>query len=328
MATAAVSIAPVLTPQTLGVLADSLERAQLPEKASSLRRLQPFVQGVVEKCFVPLLVPSKKGRFVSRFNRLAKNFEPLRLYLNIRLLSTLENQDFFGLYQQTIRDLLEPLMKAAYEMDMGPELLSAVVRDYMKILEALAQPSDPPSEQGNELTVEQFTALFEWFRAATRLDYGLTAVFLVLERSIPKPAPKDKASLLSACKNALLEFGRATSRVIVHEHIQRALQDLETPHITIAAVNGGLRVVPLTQLDKRPPKAAVGSSRHSEINWLVRNKELSDRYGGQWIVLEKDELVANDADYSKAREVATRRGIKRPFIIFIPLKESGGFMGI
>jgi hypothetical protein len=39
-------------------------------------------------------------------------------------------------------------------------------------------------------------------------------------------------------------------------------------------------------------------------------------------------LVASDADYRKARDVATQRGIKRPFIIFVPSKENSGFMGI
>jgi len=66
----------------------------------------------------------------------------------------------------------------------------------------------------------------------------------------------------------------------------------------------------------------------NEIGWLTRHKDLSGRYDGQWIVLEKDELVANDTDYRKARAAAAQRGIKRPFIIFVPLKESGGFMGI
>jgi hypothetical protein len=64
------------------------------------------------------------------------------------------------------------------------------------------------------------------------------------------------------------------------------------------------------------------------MNWLTQNKDLSEQYAGQWIVLEKNELIANDEDYRKAREAATRRGIKRPFIIFVPVKGTGEFMGI
>jgi hypothetical protein len=70
------------------------------------------------------------------------------------------------------------------------------------------------------------------------------------------------------------------------------------------------------------------SPRAAEMNWLTTHKDVADQYGGQWIVLEKEELIAHDAEYQKAREVATRRGIKRPFIIFIPCKDSGAFMGI
>src|SRR5438309_4049949 len=105
MATAAVSIAPVLTPHTLSVLADALEHVHLPEKASSLRRLQPFVEVVVERYFVPLSSQPRKGTFVSRFNRLSKEFEPFRLYLNFKLLGTLENQEFLGFYEQILRDV-------------------------------------------------------------------------------------------------------------------------------------------------------------------------------------------------------------------------------
>jgi hypothetical protein len=49
MATAPVSLAPVITPHTLGVLADTLERDHFAEKAQALRKLQPFVESVVAR---------------------------------------------------------------------------------------------------------------------------------------------------------------------------------------------------------------------------------------------------------------------------------------
>jgi hypothetical protein len=168
-----------------------------------------------------------------------------------------------------------------------------------------------------------------WIQAAARLDYGLTAVFLILERTLPEPTSKDKGALLSIVKKALLEYGQAASKFVVHEYIQRTLRDLETPHIKIKVASKGIRGVSLPKLDSKPKKPTLGASpRQSEMDWLTRNKDVSGRYEGQWNVLEKDELVANDADYRKAREVASQRGIKRPFIIFVPRKESGGFMGI
>ena len=214
-------------------------------------------------------------------------------------------------------------------MGMNPELIFTAVHDYLQILRALAKPTAIPASQVNEATLEQITDIVELLHASTRFDYGLTAVFLVLEKSIPEPAPTDKGGMILAFKKALLELGRATAKVVGDEEMRRALQNLKTRHIEILPVEEEFRVVRSTVLDNRQKRPVLGPSlRQSEMNWLTRNKNLSSQYGGQWIVLEKDELVANDEDYSKAREAATRRGIKRPFIIFVPIKGTAEFMGI
>jgi hypothetical protein len=329
MATAAIGIAPVLTPQTLGMLADTLERTDLPDKAVSLRRLQPLVEGVVQTYFVPLAAPPRKGRFANRFSRLAREFEFARLYLNVVLFSALGSYELLNFYQQALYNLLGPLLKRAREMEMEPELISAVFSDYMKIVEAVMKAVAAPTEQSANMTIGQFTALADWVHSATRLDYALTAIFLVLEEAIPTPTPSDKGALLSSCKDTLLEFGRATSKVFVHEDIQRVMRQLETRSLEVLTVRIGVQGLSSVRSVHAAKGPVLGvSSRQSEVNWLKRNKQVSEHYGGQWIVLEKDEMVAHDEDYKKAREAATRRGIKRPFIIFIPRKESGGFMGI
>ena len=326
MATAAFSIAPVLTPQTVGALADNLERQELLEKARFLRQLRPFVEGTVERFFVPLVKPTKKGVFASRFTKLARDFEPFRLYLNLQLFSALGGQDFLRLYEQTLLSALDPLMQTAVAMEMRPELILATVRDYMKIMHVVVQLAASAAMQtNNPTTVEQLGHTVNWLRAATRLDYGLTSVFLVLEMAIPRPSTADKDALLSALRKSLFEFGRATTRVFVHEHLNHVLQGLETPHLRIGR-----------RAQARPPQLAHGaeqspiasSRRQTEIGWIAKNRNLTDKYGGQWVVIEKDELVANDPDYLKARDVAKQRGIRRPFIFFVPPKDSGGFMGV
>lgn len=328
MATAPVSFSPALTPHTLGVLADEFERVHLTDKAESLRRLQPFVEDTVKKYFVPLLARDTAAPFKTRFNDLSRDFESVRIYLNIRLFNSLGAQDFLGLYGQVLRDALGSMMETAREMDMCPDLISAAVRDFVRIMQALSQITAAAGPQIGDLTLTQFTDLVEWFHAATRLDYGLTAVFLILEKSIANPMPTDKSALLVTFQRALLDYAHATSMVFEVEPIQHAVQNLETPHIKITAhkqTANGLVLSP----EAAAPKNPVGSfARQAEIKWLMRNEDLSERFGGQWIVVEKDELVANDIDYQKARHVATQRGITRPFIIFVPLKESGGFMGI
>jgi hypothetical protein len=330
MATAPVGIAPVLTPYTLGALADTCEQDHLPEQALFLRRLLPFVEDIVQKCFVPLLSQPREGSFFGRFDKLSKDFEPFRLYLNTRLFSIfVTKEDVLSFYEQVLLDLLNPLVKTAREMDMGPELISAIVRDYIKIVRALFQAAGGTTIQNDELTVEQLTKLVDWFHAATRFDYALTSVFLVLEKSIPAPAANDKSALLSACKQALFDFGQTMSRMVAHESLSRALSDLETPHIKIKVERNGIQPGATPPVGQARTELGLDPShRQMEMSWLARHKDLADFYGGQWIVLEKDELVANDMDYEKARHIATQKGIKRPFIIFLSFKENGAFMGI
>jgi len=113
------------------------------------------------------------------------------------------------------------------------------------------------------------------------------------------------------------------------EHVQEVLDKLEAREAKPVAIEKKGLASSQGAHDRMVERASIQPSpREAEINWLAKNRDLSERYGGQWIVIEKDELIANDTDYMKAREVATRRGIKRPLIIFIPTSESGGFMGI
>jgi len=329
MATAAVTLAPVLTPRTLGVLADSLERDQFSDKAQALRQLLPFVEGVVERCFLPLIAPPRRSTFSGSFNRLSRDFEPIRLYLNLQILTTLDNRNLLGVYEQVLLHALDAMLSTAREMDMGPDLISAAVRDYLKILRAALQVANNVNAQPATLNVEQLMNVADWFRAATRFDYGLTAVFLILELAIPTPTPADKGALLSACKKSLIEFAQSTSRVVINEYVHHAVRNLETAHIQIRVAGRGVRDTTRRPIVPRPGQPGFGPSRRqTEIEWLKRNKDLADRYGGQWIALEKDELVANDQDYRKVREAVIEKGIKRPLIIFVPLKDNGGFMGI
>src|ERR1700674_2570458 len=284
MATAAVGIAPVLTPKTVGALAEALEQAHLTEMALSLRNLQPFIGGVVEKYFVPLSSPARKGAFAARLTKLARDFEPSRVYLNIRLLSTFQDRDFVGTYERILLDVLGSLMSTAHEMEMAPELLSAALHDYVKIIQVLVDSANS-SPQTAELTIEQFEALVDWFHWATRFDYGLTAIFLILERAIPKPSAIDKVSLLLFCRKTLVEFARATSKIFVGTQANHALKDLETPRLEITAIGKKFQVNSAHRELLVPTKATFGSlRRQTEIDWLTRNNQVSDEYGGKWVV--------------------------------------------
>ena len=330
MATAPVTIPPGLTPHTLGILVDSLERDHRSEEAQALRNLLPFVEALVVRCFIPLFQQPCENGFLRNFNNLSADYGTYRLSLNnqiLRLVLTrLTNQSFSDFYEHKLFDILSPLLKTAREMEMGPELISAMIRDYIKITKLLPrekQPGVAAAPQNSGLTMEQATEVFDFIHAATRFDYALTAVLLVLDRSLSVADRMNKWALLSACKGALLDFGEVVSRVFV----QPALPHLESAHIDITIAGTGIQATTMATVSRRA-HGGQPSRREAEMNWLTTHKDVADQYGGQWIVLEKDELVANDIEYQKARDTATQRGIKRPFIIFIPRTDTGAFMGI
>jgi len=334
MATAPVGIPPGLTPHTLGILADTLEQDHFPEQAEALRQLLPFVEAVVARCFVPLFKQSTENDFLGNLNKLSADYGPYRLLLNIQILSHVSsrftNQNFVDFFEQKLFDILSTLLVTAREMEMGPELISAMIRDYIKIIKVFAtarQPTVAAVPHRNGLTVHQCTEIFNFIHAASRFDYGLTAVLLVLERSLPVADRMNKWALLSACKGALLDFGEVASRIFVQEQMEPCLPHLESPNINITIAETGIRTRSMPPASRRE-NVGKPSRRAAEMNWLATHKDVADQYGGQWIVLEKDELVANDTEYQRARETATQRGIKRPFIIFIPPKDTGAFMGI
>ncbi len=315
MATAHVGIAPVLTPHTVGILADTYERDHLSEQALLLRRLVPFIQEIVQKYFVPLLKRPENSDFASCFEELSRGFEYYRLYLNIQLFSILAKENRLDSYERELLNSLGPLMKSAREINMNPDLVSAAVRDYIKIFWALSQPAD-----GAALPNDQI--IHDWLQAANRFDYAITAVFLVLEKSIPAPRSQDATNLLFACKESLLGLARAASK-LVNGPLQQALLGLETPHVKIEAARDVMS--PLEVAKQSVPQSP---DRQEEMNWLARRKDLVERYGGQWIVLEGDQLIANDVDYVRARETATQKGIEHPFIFLVPSKETGAFVGV
>ncbi len=324
MAAAPVTIAPILTPRTVNALAGALQGTQLGELASALRALQPFLQGGVERFFVPLSQSTKKDGFKGRFNRLSRDYEPFRIYLIFKLIGFFQNQDLPGFYGRILRDILGPLLNTATEMDMAPGLIAALVRDYLNLLERMPRPAS--DSQPTELTFDQFSLFVDCLRKATRFDYALTAVFLVLEGSIVEPTSSNKIELLTECKVSLFDLARACIKTLEIQDGSRFLDSFESNKLEIAGSGRHLRVVP--HISKPLSKHLGSPRRQTEIDWIKRNTEISEEYRGKWVVLEKDELIASDKDYVKARAIAKQRGIKRPFIVFVPSTPSSPFMGI
>jgi hypothetical protein len=324
MAAGPVTIAPVLTPRAVAELADAVERNELLDLAAALRQLKPFLEKVVEELFTPLTVSSGRDGFKRRFNRLSRKYEPFRLFLAFRLLEFFQNKDLLPFYERILRGMLGPLLKAAREMDMAPELIAALVSDYLHLFGYVKVAT--LSAQPRELTFEQFSLTVDCVLRATRFDYGLTATFLVLEGSIEEPRATNKMDLLVECKKSFFGFATAVVRMFDIQDGNRIIDTFESNKMEITGTGRRLQVVP--QSRGRHTEGPSGPRRQAEIEWMNKNTLISDEYRGKWVVVENNELIASDKDYGRARAIAKERGIERPFIVFVPVKRSGGFMGI
>jgi len=324
MAAAPVTIAPVLTPRAVAALANAVEENELLELAAALRQLEPFLEKVVERLFAPLTVSARRDGFKGRFNRLSRKYEPFRLFLTFKLFEFFQTNDLLPFYERILRDMLGPLLNAAREMDMAPELVAALVSDYLHLFGHVRETV--LSAQPRELTFEQFSLVVDCVLQATRFDYGLTATFLVLEGSIAEPKATNKVDLLVECQKSFFGFAKAVVRMFDIRDGNRILDSFESNRLEIADTGKRLQVVPHSR--GHYAWSYSGPRRQAEIEWMNRNSLVSDEYRGKWVVVEKNELIASDKDYGRARAIAKERGIKRPFIVFVPVKRGGGFMGI
>ena len=69
------------------------------------------------------------------------------------------------------------------------------------------------------------------------------------------------------------------------------------------------------------------SFRSEEMDWIESNSTELRRYRGEWLVVEKSELVAHNSDYMSAANEAMAKGVKIPFMFFVPLDDKP-FVGV
>jgi hypothetical protein len=59
-------------------------------------------------------------------------------------------------------------------------------------------------------------------------------------------------------------------------------------------------------------------SREQEMRWIENNKDFLETLSSNWIVVEGYQLVAYSKDFSIALTQAKEKGVKVPFVYFIP----------
>ena len=69
------------------------------------------------------------------------------------------------------------------------------------------------------------------------------------------------------------------------------------------------------------------SRRKQHLEWLKANRA---QYGGQYVALDGDRLIATGKNYPEAAAAAQRAGIKRAFVTFVYppdyVGETGGWL--
>ena len=75
-----------------------------------------------------------------------------------------------------------------------------------------------------------------------------------------------------------------------------------------------------------PPDNAEQGSIEPELGWLVANGWVLQKYRGQYLALNGNELLAH-GDLSEVLTESRRRGIQHPFIQYIPNSEAEWLRG-
>lgn len=321
MATAPVGIAPVFTPQTFKQLAGWAEESRNETLARSIRQQIPFVSELVEQHFRPLTSIATDRNFEVRFELHALMFEPFRVHLNRIILDSLGGLNPLPFYTRVVSDLVLPMVAKADAMGFSSVLIKAILQDYIFVFTTLSEAALVPYQLSD---FGRFQSSLEWMHSASRLDYGLTAIFLALEENLQFSRTKIRLALMVATKTAVLDLAETSSKFFGISHETLAPGRLLSARLDPDEIGNGQG----SREHVMPSVNVPASPRAVELDWLRRNMKSLNEHCGKWIVIEKEELVASDRDYQKARVTASQRGIKRPFIFFVPSADDGELMGL
>jgi uncharacterized protein DUF5678 len=68
--------------------------------------------------------------------------------------------------------------------------------------------------------------------------------------------------------------------------------------------------------DNLPPISEI------ELKWVSAHmEELQEKYGGQWIVVSGERLIAHAVDLGDTNAEIEAQGIENPFVMYIPLPD-------
>jgi hypothetical protein len=81
--------------------------------------------------------------------------------------------------------------------------------------------------------------------------------------------------------------------------------------------------------ETRVPVVAVEQQGESaEMDWLINHVHEVERHKGEWLVIHGGELVGHSRDFSQIRALVSGRGIRSPFVYYVPTDEESNSVSI
>ena len=62
-----------------------------------------------------------------------------------------------------------------------------------------------------------------------------------------------------------------------------------------------------------------------EMRWLVENSRALEAHRGEWLLIVGTELVAHSRDFGEVQAAITARGIRSPFVYYVPTEDESNF---
>jgi hypothetical protein len=208
---------------------------------------------------------------------------------------------FFEFYTRALLELSENIFHSASQKRIPAERVKIVVDSYYVTFAALLHSMMNLQKTHNPNKLEAVN-LAAWIRSSTHLDFGLTSLFLILEDAITAPPRPIPELLVVMAEDSLHNFADQCRMLTEAAFAERpSIHTVETPLL-----------------------------RGQELEWLKAGERAGTlrNLAGKWIVVERDQLVAEDSSYEEARDKARQAGIARPFLIFVPETIEPAFMGL
>jgi hypothetical protein len=328
--TALADAAPVLTPRTLDRLIQRLDQTEEGHRPawnrwrSVLEDVRPLI-AYIRTLFLPVVQAQTKRQFESAFDSYSLAFQPYRLFVIAKFVPLVQEPDFLQSYQDALRQGINQICDSGPSKGFEVGRLRNLVNRYFEVLSSISRTIEAGVPHSQLVTPDHLPVFEEFFGYSTRFDFGLTAICLVVEGSLPVPQ-KRIAKLMVATSESVLsdleQYSVIVAKLQTGTNWQKSLADFHrTRHRprdkeTVEAVS--VHVVGASDGDAK---------RVAELAWLKKRPTLSKEFGGKWIVVEKDRLIASNVSYETARIEALKVGIRRPFIFYVAPEEEA-FMGV